>query len=553
MVLTEPYSFEIDYDGDRRPDRGTGRNNSIDRPISDIDFAPMIAPEFTYEEAKEYAPTATIEGIDVGGKKIKFDVEIPKISLDKVVKIGRNMLPDGGIQYTFDATDLADLGQVRWTVLGNSEIVKDGYQFSPEKIFITPTVICLQTFRGNAPVSNTCDWKFVTEESTKSNIQNTDITIRIDPINPLKYQFEMNPEAVQGDIKKIQWYIDGQIYVGKFDSGFERIFDYTFNKPGTYKIEAEIEDTLGNIVRITTPNPIYTAETVDLKEGYTVSITDDAGTNLAKETYDKSTQSYLLPDFPVPGIISLDATKIRANSARLRLTKVEWDTNGDGVFEKEGYTLDHPIDLPGRYDIRGRYTFTDLSVDGHDVPIVHIDRIAVVGVQKPLDVRVKITADSEYAPASVRFDAAGSKVQKGEIKKFLYDFGDGNKHEGEGVVTTYRYTKPGEYKITVTAVTNTGLRASKTYPLILKKPQENVRIQPSIASGLAEANLPVTFEAIVKGNENTIYWDFGDGTGSVVGRSVMHEFANSGDYTIKVKVQYATGIEETDTIIYRIR
>jgi len=44
--------------------------------------------------------------------------------------------------------------------------------------------------------------------------------------------------------------------------------------------------------------------------------------------------------------------------------------------------------------------------------MVHIDRIAVVGVQKALDVRLKITPDSEYAPSSVRFDASGSKVQK---------------------------------------------------------------------------------------------------------------------------------------------
>lgn len=53
--------------------------------------------------------------------------------------------------------------------------------------------------------------------------------------------------------------------MGKFDSGIERIFDYRFRDPGTYKIEVEIEDTLGNIVRIGT-DPVYTAELVDLKE-----------------------------------------------------------------------------------------------------------------------------------------------------------------------------------------------------------------------------------------------------------------------------------------------
>lgn len=65
LVLTQPYTFEIDYDGDRKMDRGTGRNNAVDRPISDYDFSPIVAPEFTYDQAKEYAPTATLEGIDV--------------------------------------------------------------------------------------------------------------------------------------------------------------------------------------------------------------------------------------------------------------------------------------------------------------------------------------------------------------------------------------------------------------------------------------------------------------------------------------------------------
>ena len=552
LVLTQPYTFEIDYDGDKKLDRGSGSNNFIDHPISDIDYAPHIAPEFTYDEAKAYTPKATLQGIDVAGKNIKFDLEMPTISLEKIVKINRNTHPDGGIQYAFDASDLADLGQVRWTVLGDNTILKDGYQFSPDKVFATPTIICLRIFRGQAPLTSKCDWRFVTEESTKSNIQNTDIQIKIDPINPLKYEFITDPKTLQGTIKSVKWYIDNSLYVGKFDSGFERIFDYTFHGSGTYKVEAEIEDTLWNIVRVTTPEPIYTAQSVDLKDGYTLSIRDDNNTDIGKYTFDKTTQSYLLPDFAVPWILHLDATKIQANSSRLRLTKVEWDTNNDGKYDAEGLTLDYPIDIAGRYDIRGRYTFTDLGVDGKTIPILHIDHIAVVGVQKPIDVRVKITPDDDYAPASVRFDASGSKIQTGDIRKFIYDFGDGNTYDGEGVVTTYRYTKPWEYKITVTAVSDTGARASKSYTLILKKPQETVHIAPSIASWLAESGLPITFTAQVQGTDNTIYWDFGDGSGMMTGQDPIHTFADPGTYTVKVRVLYTSGIEETDSISYDV-
>ncbi len=421
LLLTQPYDFEIDYNDDKRPDRGSGRTNYVDRPISDVDYAPMIAPEFLYDQARDYKPTATIRGTDVGGNPISLTLDFPAVSLQKIVGINRTMLSNGGIQYAFDASSLSDLGQVQWTVVGES-IVHTGYQFSPNEIFQTPTIICLQVFRGEKPVSNKCDWRFVTEESTKSNIQDTNISVKVDTLNPLKYQFEVNPTTLQGEIHTVRWYINNNLYVGSFSSGFERIFDYTFHDPGTYKVEAEIEDTLGNIVRVATSDPVYTASLVDLKDGYTLQISDEDGADYDYDNYDRQTKSYLLPDFPVPGILALNATGVRATSSRLRLEKVEWDSDADGVYESEGYTFDYDMQVPGRYDIRVRYTFTDLSIDGNDVPIYHIDRIAVVGVQKPIDVRVKITPDDNYAPANVRFDASGSKVQKGDIRKFIYDF-----------------------------------------------------------------------------------------------------------------------------------
>jgi hypothetical protein len=143
-------------------------------------------------------PSGTIRGIDVGGNPITLKLEFPKIKLEHIVKIGRTNLTNGGIQYDFDATALSELGQLRWSVLDKSSVTHDGIQFSPDKIFEAPTIICLQIFRGTAPLIDApCDWKFVTEETTKSNIQNTDITVKIDPINPLQYQFSVDPKAVQ--------------------------------------------------------------------------------------------------------------------------------------------------------------------------------------------------------------------------------------------------------------------------------------------------------------------------------------------------------------------
>gem|GEM_PF-3579733 len=97
------------------------------------------------------------------------------------------------------------------------------------------------------------------------------------------------------------------------------------------------------------------------------------------------------------------------------------------------------------------------------------------------------------------------------------------------------------------------MRASKTYTLILKKQQETVRIEPSIASGLAESNLPITFDAAVRGTDNIISWNMGDGSGEKNGKSIIYRFTSPGTYTIKVRVQYTSGIEESDSIIYTVR
>jgi hypothetical protein len=45
----------------------------------------------------------------------------------------------------------------------------------------------------------------------------------------------------------------------------------------------------------------------------------------------------------------------------------------------------------------------------------------------------------------------------------------------------------------------------------------------------------------------------GDGSGEKNGKSIIYEFKNPGTYTIKVRVQYTSGIEESDSITYLVR
>jgi PKD repeat protein len=58
--------------------------------------------------------------------------------------------------------------------------------------------------------------------------------------------------------------------------------------------------------------------------------------------------------------------------------------------------------------------------------------------------------DSNYAPVTVRFDAAESYIKNDNIIKFTYDYGDGVIEERDAINPGHIYTKPGDYTVTLT-------------------------------------------------------------------------------------------------------
>ncbi|MFA6080181.1 MAG: PKD domain-containing protein [Candidatus Gracilibacteria bacterium] len=549
LLLSRGYSFSIDYNKDGEPDIGSGENTKIDLPITHPD-APLLVPG-EFEEVGQYKTTATLYATDAGGNKKEITIEIPDILIQNMVKVSYRDRKDGSKIYLFDASDLSSLGQAQWTIIGSTTPEINGYQFSPENITQYPAIICLKMQPMDVTSTDPCDWRYVIGESIQTNITNTDIQIKIDPINPLKYQFTIDPKLAQGQVKSIRWRIDGSIYDGVFSSGTEKILDYTFKKSGTYSIEAEIEDTLGNKVNVT-KETIFTTLFTTLKNGYTLQIVDENGLDVAKNTYDDALRAYLLPDMATPSVLTFDAIGIQSTNSRLKLVQAEWDMDNDGLYEKKGFQTSYDLQLPIQYTFNARYTFEDTTIDGEIQKQIYVDKIIVKGEQKSLDVRVKIRLDHEYAPALVHFDATGSRAQKGVIQKFFYEFGDGKTYEGEGIVD-YRYVMPGDYKVRVTAVTNLGEKAVKEYILIIKKPQETIKIEPSISAQNSAVDTPITFVALTQGAVKNILWNFGDNIPSPDGESVIHTFRTPGVYHITARALYESGIEKTETIIYTIQ
>ncbi len=86
--------------------------------------------------------------------------------------------------------------------------------------------------------------------------------------------------------------------------------------------------------------------------------------------------------------------------------------------------------------------------------------------------------------------------------------------------------------------------------LIIKKPQETIKILPSVASQNAQAGYPITFSVSTQGAIQKVIWDFGDSTGLIEGESIIHTFQTSGIYNIVARAMYESGIEKSETITY---
>ncbi len=89
--------------------------------------------------------------------------------------------------------------------------------------------------------------------------------------------------------------------------------------------------------------------------------------------------------------------------------------------------------------------------------------------------------------------------------------------------------------------------------MIVKKPQESIKIEPSVLSENAQAGFLLTFNANTQGVTQSITWNFGDNSPTEEGESLMHTFQAAGIYTITARALYESGIEKSATLLYTVK
>jgi PKD repeat protein len=161
------------------------------------------------------------------------------------------------------------------------------------------------------------------------------------------------------------------------------------------------------------------------------------------------------------------------------------------------------------------------------------------------------TPSAGVAPLTVSFDAGASTDPDGSISTYSWNFGDNSTSTSSASTASRTYTTAGSYTVTLTVTDNSGGKASTTRTVQV----DALNLPPTAAFQFAPnggaAPLVVFFDGSPSTDPNgpiaTYNWDFGDGTGTVTGKTPTHTYAAAGTFAVQLTVTDAQGLTASTT------
>ncbi len=216
-----------------------------------------------------------------------------------------------------------------------------------------------------------------------------------------------------------------------------------------------------------------------------------------------------------------------------------WD---DGYFSGGNYWSDYSVtdeksgstqDQPGSDGIR------DIP---HSLAAGNSDRYPLVDIYSIVpSYPIAVFTYSPSDPISgqiVVFNASNSTSENGTITTYYWSFGDGAFSGGSG--TTHEYASYGDYKITLTVVSNSRLLSNQTRLIYVReRPIASFQVFPVFNLSAGQA---ITFNASLSnprgGNITDYIWNFGDGnTTSTAEPVVTYTYSQAITYNVTLTVQ----------------
>jgi PKD repeat protein len=265
---------------------------------------------------------------------------------------------------------------------------------------------------------------------------------------------------------------------------------------------------------------------------YMAVVTATSGTTVLTKTTDVSIEisiADLAADNDSPTALG-QATAFSATISAGTNVSYEWDF--DDGSAGSGANVSHT------YSAVGSYTATVTATNGissdSTTTMVTVDE-TIAGISADNDSPTVLGDTTSFSVITT----AGSNLS------YEWDFGDGSPTES-GRVITHTYTAVGSYTTTVTGTNSVSSDTTTT----------TVLIEEAIAGLSAENDSPTALGdtttltgTITAGTDVSYEWDFGDGSPTVSGQTVTHDYGAVGLYTAILTATNQVGSDTTTTSV----
>ncbi len=480
----------------------------------------------TFDTTRLYSLRWTYIWVDNLGRPKEIPMNLPPVDIRGLISLKKQKNRNNEDIITLDASNVRNLWNPRWLYEAtNEEISKP---FITEKVLSTPQIIGLKLFW------NDMDRIFLIENETDNSFTGS-ISLTQDPYKSLTYAFEVkNLSFPDSDIVSVLWTLDDGSIICKWTS---LRCEHTFWNYNSYLLRARIElanqefRTLEKTISIDPPLII----------SRNAKITDEKWKILnTPETYDPKLRAYIIKDTIPPTKIFLDSRDVTSENLDYRLSKTSWKlSDGKKIEEKEGEEVTFDLIEPLRYVVNIRYTFSPNVSKWNDDKFQ--DETVIFDIEhKSLIPRITIQSPRDYVPVVITVDGSLSESENNEIKKFVYDFGDGRPPISGDAIQQYEYKTSGKKTIQLTIVNDRGEESSTKKIIVLKDNPRTIDFTPSISPWVV--GVPVDFTpSLSEANIEDYIWTFGDNSTALREPAPSHVFINPGTYTVTLTIVYNDG------------
>lgn len=457
--------------------------------------------------------------------------QIPSIWITWVVWIREKSLASWARQITFDATSIKNLWKFEWYNMEDENPVPND-----KNIYNTKPIFDESVFKFIIK-----NWEtFVNEKYFVIDWQEEgqitwDIEFTKSIMDDKEYTFRVANQKISDwvwFVEKYIWRIDWRELTKNWDiDNPEKSSEVknTFLNYWKYEISVELVPTSWEVRKLTKVIDVWR----DLK------IKDWLKFLVEWESYDnvrhnKSTFEYFVNEFWIPSTLEIDARYVKSDNEIYSLDTVAWDYNSDWNIDETSKKWKITINKEWREKVTVKYKFKNIRIPEDTIDINEI--IYIEAVKKEYEIKFKINQNTEYAPATVWFDASQSYIKDWNISKFIWDYGDGISEEADAVVKGHRYLTPWEYDIKLTIVWNDWKKFSTTKKLVLKPKAQKLKIKSSMKE--APVYQWIDFDSSESIWDIAEYrWDFGDGWTSFEANPT-HSYDKPWTYKVILKVEF---------------